>query len=153
MDGKCYEQITTFFIIQNGSHEWILDFLVKTLSLVKLSVLQEEKVMLGNETSAEFQWRIRSIKFIESFKATEFRTWLLYVAPAVIKHFLTTEQYRHFCLVLHGIHVLFLTQVSIERNLVTTQTYINGLLQQWPRFYTDSALSFVVQATEHLLDV
>lgn len=100
----------------------------------------------------EFQRKIRSLKYFNNFKATELRAWLLYVAPAVMKLYLTPEQYQHFCLAHHGIRLLFLTPIPIESNLVLAEKCINEFLEQWPNFYPDSALAFVVHATEHLPD-
>lgn len=98
----------------------------------------------------EFQRKVRSIKFVKKFKASEFRVWLLYVGPAIMKRYLTEEEYQHFCLIHHGIRLLFLTPVPKEENLMLAQQCINKYLEQWPSVYPESALSYVVHATEHL---
>lgn len=83
----------------------------------------------------EFKRRVRSIKFINNFKASEYRVWLLYIAPAVMKHFLLKEQYDHFSLVHHGIRLLFLKAVPIEENLNLAQKCNDKFLNQWSSVY------------------
>lgn len=49
---------------------------------------------------AEFPRKPRAICHLKNWKATEFRTFLLYVGPSVLKDLLPEEYYKHF-LVLH----------------------------------------------------
>lgn len=106
---------------------------------------------MGRCWPLEFQRKIRSLKFLKHFKASEYRFWLLYVAPAVMKHFLSPEQFNHFCLVHHAVRLLFLTPVPEEENLNLAQQCINQFLTEWPSVYgKESALTYVIHATEHL---
>ncbi|ODM87014.1 hypothetical protein Ocin01_19668, partial [Orchesella cincta] len=70
---------------------------------VKLSVKQVREVSLRLEkckTSMpiEFSRKPRSLRDINRFKATEFRTLLLYTGPLVFKGILKEKVYRHFML-------------------------------------------------------
>jgi hypothetical protein len=53
----------------------------------------------------EFQRKPRTISFLEHFKASEFRTYILYLGPIALKDFLPYSYYEHFLLLHYAIYV------------------------------------------------
>lgn len=97
----------------------------------------------------EFQRKIRHVKYLNDYKASEFRTWVLYVGPAIMRFFLTEAEFNHFILLHHGLRCLFITPQS-DSLLNEAQSCINKFLDLWPQIYPDMALTYVVHALEHL---
>ena len=53
-------------------------------------------VMLTSSTSREFGRKVRTFEYIAKFKATEWRTFLLYTGPVIMKNRLSSERFNHF---------------------------------------------------------
>ena len=57
----------------------------------------DNKIMiLGRSFSSEFQRTGRVLMDIDRWKAVEFRTFLLYSGPIILKDILTSQKYQHF---------------------------------------------------------
>lgn len=97
----------------------------------------------------EFQRPARSLKYLKNYKATEFRLWLLYLAPAITTYFLTEQRFNHFCLVHHALRLLFFKNPPSHAMIDNAQNLINEFLHEWPHNF-NSALSYVVHTLEHL---
>lgn len=154
------ERLTTIDIVKNspvdymhctclGCMKRLMEIWIKTLPGFK-EYVDQYILKIQKCWPIEFQRMIRPIKFLDHFKASEFRVWLLYVAPAVMLHFMPHEQYLHFCLLHHGLRLLFMSSSPSKENIDLSQKCINQFLNQWHTFYPQSALSYVVHATEHL---
>ena len=68
--------------------------------------LNEKCVYFGKQLPCEFKRKIRSVEEIKRWKATELRSFLLYVGPVVLKNILSTDHYHHFILLHFSITVL-----------------------------------------------
>lgn len=55
---------------------------------------------------SEFQRQIRHLRDVCHFKATECRSWLLYVGPVILKEVLPARYYQHFLLLHYAIYIL-----------------------------------------------
>lgn len=97
----------------------------------------------------EFQRKIRHLKQLSHFKATEFRIWVLYIGPAIMRFFLSEHQFKHFLLLHHGLRLLFLAPQN-ESFLVESQKCINEFLTKFPDIYPGLALTYIIHAIEHL---
>lgn len=156
------EKIPTIDVVQNNPvdymHSTCLGLMKRLLEIwIKISPSFRESVdslidKLQKCWPSEFQRKIRSIKFIKNYKATEYRFWLLYVAPALMKHFLSEEQYNHFTLVHHGVRLLFLHPIPSQENVNLSKECIIKFLNEWPLIYNESALTYVIHVLEHLPD-
>ena len=87
----------------NGIMKKILDFLHTGNLNVRLDV--RSRLELGRRLESiktqiplEFQRKTRSTASLAKWKATEFRFFLLYCGPVVLKHLLRNELYNHFLL-------------------------------------------------------
>lgn len=73
------------------------------------SVLEEISELLksiGQAQPKEFQRKCRELSYIGYFKGHEFRTFLLYSGPVVLKHKISIEKYNHFLLLHTAITIL-----------------------------------------------
>ncbi|CAN7989577.1 unnamed protein product [Ixodes pacificus] len=70
------------------------------LSTAQKQMLTERLELCGKSFPPYFQRKPRGVDVVERWKATEFRSFLLYVGPIVLKGLLPDAEYKHF-LVLH----------------------------------------------------
>lgn len=71
----------------------------------------------------EFDRKIRSIKYLEKYKAAEYKFFLLYCGPIVLKYVLDDFKYNHF-LLLHVSYRLLSTKRNNEF-INYTREYLN----------------------------
>ncbi|KAB0804630.1 hypothetical protein PPYR_01600 [Photinus pyralis] len=92
-----------------------------------------EKLLLLNKTlpNAIFSRKPRSLHFVDKWKATEFRQFLLYTGPFALKGELPNDQYKHF----------LLFHVAIRR-----------FVEDFDLFYGDNSITYNVHNLIHLTD-
>lgn len=98
-----------------------------------------------------FQRKPRGVEELDRWKATEFRAFLLYVGPVVLKGILPKELYKHF-LVLHvAMKILISPTLHIPYN-----SYAKELLQyfvrEFGRVYGAEQLSYNIHTVSHLAE-
>jgi hypothetical protein len=71
-----------------------------------LSQTSEELMNLSGKLPSEFARQPRSLVIMDRWKATEFRQFLLYTGPVVLRKILSTEKYTHFLALTVGISIL-----------------------------------------------
>lgn len=91
----------------------------------------------------------RHLSNISNFKATEFRAWILYYGPYVMRFFLSQQQFEHFLLLHHALRLLFLMPQK-EEYLQQSEECLKEFLVKWPTVYPNLALTYVVHSMEHL---
>ena len=100
---------------------------------------------------SDFQRRPRKLKYYKHFKATEFRSFLLYVGPVLLRSKLDTtgKQYRNFLLLAVGMRILLNDRLrglyldTAERMLVT-------FVSQFRTLYGDCEITYNVHSVIHL---
>lgn len=75
------------------------------LSLTQQTVLNDLSLKMSRFVPSEFQRRLRSFKELEHFKATEYRSLILYFGPYLLKRFLPSQFYDHFLLLHFSVYV------------------------------------------------
>lgn len=106
-------------------------------------------VGLVRNIPSEFARKPRRLKELDNWKATEFRQFVLYTGPVVLKNNIPNDQYEHFlCL-----HVAI--SILADKNLhKTCNDYANDLLhyfvQHFGRLYGKENLSFNIHGLLHL---
>jgi hypothetical protein len=97
----------------------------------------------------EFSRKPRPLSELDRWKATEFRQFLLYLGPIVLKDVLTKPQYCNFLLFSVAISILIDPHLNCELN-----TYADTLLQTFvahlPTLYGAKFVSYNVHALIHL---
>jgi hypothetical protein len=96
----------------------------------------------------EFQRKPRPIGDLEYFKASEFRTFLLYTGPFLLKSSLTTEYYEHFLLLHFAIYVY--SSSSFSHLHLNAKACIDGFVSQCPQMFHECLISFNFHALLHI---
>lgn len=79
-------------------HMWMSGDFAARLQSSDINSISEKLLSISLSQPAEFQRRIRSLKDVGNFKGTEFRTFVLYSGPYVLRDVLSKEKYEHFLL-------------------------------------------------------
>jgi len=91
---------------------WISGNYKVRLSSSLVKCLSENMISLKNYIPREINRKPRSLNELAHFKATEFRTFLLYLGPAVLKGIVDHSVYEHFIL-LHSAIVILCSEKHI----------------------------------------
>lgn len=114
-----------------------------------MQILSEKLLKARKSVPVEFARRPRSLKEIDRWKASEFRQFLLYTGPVLLKDFLNTAVHQHFLLLFIGVFKL-----SNEALLEEFTEYANGALvlfvQHFGKMYGEMYLSYNVHNLVHL---
>ena len=88
---------------------------VHRLSQEQLGIINRRIVETSKQFPSEFHRKGRPLDVLEHWKAVEFRTFLLYSGPVVLKHVLDDEKYEHFLYLHAAIRILCSPSLSNEQ--------------------------------------
>lgn len=100
----------------------------------------------------DFQRKPRGVDEVNRWKATEFRTFLLYFGPIVLKNIINKRCYNnYFCL--HVSMTLLLTpNVMSERYLNFCQQILEYFIKIFGKMYGTEHISHNIHALQHICD-
>jgi len=99
----------------------------------------------------EFCRRPRSLAEIDRWKATEFRLFLLYCGPVVLKPFLADSLYRHFMILFAACTILSHKQLSSQFHQYAG-SLLTSFVHGFSELYGKSHLVYNVHCLLHLAD-
>ena len=111
---------------------WMRGPLNTRLSVGLLNQISERLINLRHAVPSEFARRPRTVLEVDRWKATEFRSFLLYTGPVVLRGLLPEPLYNHFMLLSASVYCCL--------NSVTGKHYLN--------FVRSSLIQFVKLASE-----
>lgn len=123
-------------------------------SLLPFRCIEEINNMLScvRETQpSDFQRRIQLLNQLHNYKATEFRSFLLYAGPFVLRNVVTKEKYDHFMLLNVAITLLCTPNVSDEQ-IEFSRELINEFINGMKLLYGAHHIVFNVHVLTHLPD-
>ena len=97
----------------------------------------------------EFQRKGRSFDELEHWKAVEFRTFLLYSGPAVLKGILDEKKYQHFLLLHVAIRVLCTPNVTTKQ-IDYAESCLKSFVKMFGKIYGDYQIVYNVHSLLHL---
>lgn len=97
----------------------------------------------------EFHRKRRSMEELSKWKAVEFRSFLLYVGPIVLKQVLGKERYEHF-LNLHVAIRLLTSENLTEENIRYADELLKYFVDQFEVLYGDHHLVYNIHSLSHL---
>lgn len=109
---------------------------------------------LGKQLPKQFSRKSRGICEVRHWKATEFRSFMLYVGPVALSGHLKKQKYKHF-LLFHTAMVIMCSDICNSNEWLE---YASKLLKQFvcevPEVYQKEFLSYNMHSIQHLhLDV
>ncbi|CAN7978443.1 unnamed protein product [Ixodes persulcatus] len=106
-----------------------------TLSAGQQRDLSRKLVACAKEFPSDFQRKPRGVDELDRWKATELRSFLLYVGPVVLKSLLPETHYEHFLLLHVAIRILASPAYYVCHN-----SFARGLLRYFVQQFGTSAL-------------
>jgi hypothetical protein len=120
------------------------------LTFQKQNVLSSSITALSSQLPIEFTRRCRGIDDFGHWKAVEFRCFLLYIGPVVLKDILPQDQYRHFLLLHFAIYSLASTEW--EDFLPSAALCLKRFVEGVSSIYGEGNLVYNVHVLCHLSD-
>ena len=161
---KCTDNIINIFSL-DYMHLICLGVLRRMLTywksgdrIVKLSSRQildisEQLIALRDYIPSDFVRRPRSLLELDRWKATEFRTFLLYTGPVILKSVLPTPLYMHFLTLSVSLSILLRDDVTENEPLVDfAGQLLHHFVENSARLYGETFLVYNVHSVLHLVD-
>jgi len=137
-----------------GVMKRLLIFWVKGKKPVRLEnseTISEELISLKTFLPTEFNRLPRSLEECEYWKATEFRTFLLYTGPIVLKGRLKNRLYKHFMILSCAIRLLISPKTSYTYNNVA-KMLIKQFVSEYSTHYGEEYVGYNVHGLIHVAD-
>lgn len=128
-----YMHLICLGVVRKLLRSWVKGPLPYKLSPRLITKLNSDLRSLSPTCPKEFVRKPRTAKEIDLWKATEFRTFLLYTGPVVLKNILSKSKYQHFLL------------LSIATSILVTKKATNV---EWNNFANQLMLLFVKKVKE-----
>lgn len=120
---------------------------ISSRSINKISYLL---TLLKNSTPNDFVRKPRSLKDIKLWKAVEFRNFLLYTGPVVLKHVLKNNIYNHF-LTLHVATTILVSPSLCQDRLINfAEALLHHFVISFEQIYDKQYISHNVHNLLHL---
>lgn len=141
-------------LFDEGVMKRLLDFWLCHKN-VKLSVMERNELdrrtnLIRKWIPYEFDRKFRSIKYFEKYKAAEYRFFLLYCGPIVLKCILDDFKYNHF-LLLHVSYRLLSTRRNNEF-INYAREYLNSFVSVAKDLYGKHFITINVHNLHHIVD-
>ena len=115
----------------------------------EINRISEHLLFISNLIPFEINRKPRSLLELANWKATEFRTFLLYTGPVVLKKILTKELYTHFLKLHVAMRILLNPFLCIDQNQLASDL-LREYVTQAPVLYGEEFMSYNVHSLIHL---
>lgn len=119
------------------------------LSKHMADVVNRNIVVAEKSQPKEFNRRVRTLKYLGNFKGTEFRTFLLYIGPVVMKDVLPDAYYQHFITLHCAIRILADSCLFIKLNEIANDM-LYDYVRKFSNLYGRQFISYNVHNLLHI---
>ena len=120
-----------------------------TVGSLSISLITARLESMYNYIPKEFARKTRSFSFLDRFKATEFRLFLLYVGAVAIVDIVPEEYYKNFLLLQCGMTIL-LSPSLFKNNLLQASNLLNAFVDHYTSLYGKKNVVHNVHSLRHL---
>ena len=120
------------------------------LSAGKISIISQFHQAIRQYIPLDFNRKPRGLDELRMWKATEFRLFLMYTGPIIMKNVLDEKKYEHFLSLSIGICILFNENLSDHRRYGAE--LLKYFVEQAVTLYSRNFISYNVHCLLHLLD-
>uniref|UniRef100_A0A1Y1LMP9 Transposase domain-containing protein n=1 Tax=Photinus pyralis TaxID=7054 RepID=A0A1Y1LMP9_PHOPY len=123
------------------------------LPLRKRQIVSKRMIYYATFVPSEFARKSRSIKDLDRFKGTEFRLFLLYIGPIVLKGILSRDLYNHFLLLHCSVRILCNRELFLENRWIErAKQMLLEFVQLSDTLYGKESCIYNVHSLIHLAD-
>lgn len=131
---------------------WKEDPLPLRLSAEQINILTTYNCSLKLYIPSNFSRKPRGLNDLKLWKATEFRTFLLFCGPVILKYVLPKDKYLHFLSRSIALRILYNpTYVSLHKDYA--QTLLSCFVENAMILYTDHLITYDFHTLNHLADL
>lgn len=137
-----------------GVMKKLLSFWVKgkkPVRLVNPESISEELLNIKSFLPAEFNRLPRPLDEFEYWKASEYRTFLIYTGPIVLKGRLKTTFYKYFMLLCCAIRLLISPKTCYTYNSVA-KNLLKQFVREYPSYFGPEYVGYNVHGLIHIAD-
>ncbi|CAL1282894.1 unnamed protein product [Larinioides sclopetarius] len=146
-----YMHLVCLGVVRKLILAWYKGSLRFRLSSSAKTKLNQSLIDCSKSSPNEFQRKPRSLIEVDRWKATEFRCFLLYVGPVVLKDILLPDYFNHF-LCLHLAIRIMLNQKLIEDYLDYAEELLCYFVKHCKTLYGEEFIVYNVHSLIHLAD-
>ena len=121
------------------------------ISMQIAGIISNEMQNMAKHVTSEFVRKPRSLKDIDRWKASEFRLFLCYIGPLVLRSHLDNKLYHHFML----LHVAIVILANVDMCWTYcdyAEKLIRMFVEQMPELYGNSSLNYTMHSISHICD-
>jgi len=123
----------------------------KPVRLINPDEISQELVNTKSFLPSEFHRLPRTLEEVEYWKATEFRTFLLYTGPIVLKGRLKTSLYKHFMLLSSAVRLLISPETCLTHNYLA-KDLLKTFVSEYSSHYGEEYIGYNVHGLIHVSD-
>ena len=132
---------------------WISGSFGTSLSSAVKSDISAQLERMAPFIPSAFQRVSRSLETLPKWKATEYRFFLLYSGPIVLRGNLPIDEYNLFTTLSVAVHILECDNYCMERDKVMyAQQLLHNFVHECKRIYGDDFITFNIHSTIHIAD-
>ncbi|XP_064474126.1 uncharacterized protein LOC135388473 [Ornithodoros turicata] len=146
-----YMHLVCLGIVRKLLMLWVRGTRPHCLSATQCTLLSNRLRACRKNFPTVFQRRPRGVEELERWKATEFRNFVLYLGPVVLKGLLPTEKYHNFLLLHTAIRILASIELSTQYNTYA-QDLLNHFIETFRDIYGAEHLVYNVHTLSHLAE-
>ncbi|MES9903194.1 MAG: hypothetical protein ABW168_11045 [Sedimenticola sp.] len=122
------------------------------LSASHLNLLSVYHKSLRQFLPKNFNRKPRGLDEVKLWKATEFRTFLMYTGPVVLKFVLPQKQYQHFLSFSVAISILYNAQL-LQEHKKYAQDLLSFFVKKAQEIYSKRFVSYNVHCLQHMAEI
>lgn len=130
---------------------WVEGPLPHKLSVKQVRLISNKLEAFRKYIPSNFSRKCRGLDQLRHFKATEYRTFLLYIGPFSLKRVLTTEKFDHF-LHLHTAMYILATETQSNEWLNFAEQLIDKFVSLIPKLYYKEMMVYNFHSLTHITD-
>ena len=131
---------------------WVIGPLEVRLESIKVKYLSNLIMETVPFITSDFVRKPRSVSELKYWKATEFRLFLLYVGPVVLRSILPSHLYNHFLLLHCSIRILAGENACVPEYNICAKNMLKEFVRLVAQFYSRKDLVYDVHSLIHLPD-
>lgn len=116
-----------------------------------LQVISDNITSVSQTQPVEFQRKCRPLKEFANFKATEFRSLILYILPIVTKDILPDDKYQNI-LILHAALIILIDPVLAKTHAQVAHKMLQSFVRTYAEIYGRRHVIYNVHSLLHMVD-
>jgi hypothetical protein len=146
-----YMHLICLGVMKRLMMQWLRGSYKVRISMQQVENISKDLLASRSSVCVEFQRRPRHLSEIDRWKAVEFRQFLLYTGPVVLRSNLPPDLYNHFMLLSVAVKILCCKEFcSLYCDLV--EILLNTFVQQLKNLYGKESLVYNMHSVMHIID-